>query len=341
MKIIFTGKNFHLGLQDKLEHGPVGAHSESYQPTYLSKELAHLGHEVVMWDCQNVQTELNNIHADALFIRGVDHLRLVINRYGYRKWKKRVFAFLDRGETQAINRTMLKEVADIIGFTCDSATDIWKNQIGTNCFTCGYGFPEQWVVPPPLPSPYRKDKKILVFLGALYDQTYIDTLDNIAKSLPDVELHIIGSRINGKAMSVSLKAPPDPCMKQVFFDADNIILHGPMKYGTFNHFLYYADLGLNFSPYVLTIIHCKVWDYLAMGLPVISMPTKNPENYLIQKTGCGILVNNGDDYIQAIKKGLETEFDRGKAASWMRENKSYKVVALRWHEQISKLGDTI
>jgi len=335
MKIIFSGKNLEIGNQNVSEIG--GSHSETYQPTYFAKEFGKLGYKTAFWDIGGYIEDVNDIEGDALFIRGTEQLRMFVDRYGYEKKKKYMFCHLDRGDTKIVNCKKIAELFDLVSFTCNSATDFWKKHYGNNCFTAGYGFPEDWEFPPTAKSPYRKDKKILLYLGAMYDVKYTKFIDDVAKALPDVEVHIIGSRLQTDKLTISLKAIPQKITGKLIFEADNIVLHGPMKYGTFNNYIYYADLGLNYSPCVLMVVHCKVWDYLAMGLPTVSIPKNNPENFLIEKTGCGFCVSDFDEYIKAINTGLNLEFDREEAARWMRENEGYGSVVKRWDNEIKKL----
>jgi len=336
MKIIFSGKNLKIDNQNKPEI-EISSHSETYQPTYFAREFEKLGYKTAFWDIGGYIENVNDIEGDALFIRGAEQLRMFVDRYGYVKMAKYMFCHLDRGDTKVVNCKKVAELFDLVSFTCDCATDIWKKHYSDNGFTAGYGFPEDWEFPLTAESPYKKDKKILLYVGAMYDKRYTEFIDNVAKALPDVEIHIIGSLLQTDKLYMKLKTTPQENVAGLIFNAKNIILHGPMKYGTFNNYIYHADLGLNYSPYVLMVVHCKVWDYLAMGLPTISIPKNNPENFLIEKTGGGFCVSDFDEYIKAIKTGLNLKFDRASIAMWMRANEGYGSVVKRWDKEIKKL----
>lgn len=336
MKILFHGLKRHLHSDEKVIRGRDGCHSAAPQSMHIANKLAELGHEVQIVSFADYKIDIRKIEADAIFIDDIPQYSFLTAHYGFNKLKKYEFYLSHRGYTHAINMEWVSARADVIGFTCDTAMKKWKDRMGGNCFTCSYGFPNEWRYPPPQPNPYPEGKKILLLPGIIYSPWYIELLKRIAEELPEVEIHLIGSAISAPEFFIKLYDTPSPEIKRYIFPQENIFLHGPMMHGTFTHFIYHADLGLNFTKNVGDTINCKVWDYLAMGLPVISMPPGAVEEYLLKKTGCGIITDE-ERYIESVKKGLDTKFDRDNARAWMVENESYLAVAKRWDKKIREL----
>ena len=337
MKIIFHGLLRQLHTDEGKEViGRDGCHSVAPQSMHLSNNLAKLGHETQIVDFAHSEEDIRDIKADAILIDDIPQHLLLTRRYGFEKLKKYEFYLSHRGITEAINMRWVTEQSDIIGFTCEIARELWKNLNGGNCFTASYGFPAEWRYPPIQPNPYKAGKKILLFAGIVYSPWNLEILNRVSKAFPDVEIHIIGSAVEHKDCFFKITGEPPAALKQFIYPQKNIIWHGPMAHGTFTHYLYYADLGLNFMKKVVTVVNCKVWDYLGMGLPTISMPQGQPIDYLIEEAKCGIITDESG-YIEAIEKGLNTKFDREGAREWMVENESYYALAKRWDKKIKEL----
>jgi len=303
-------------------------HSVQVTSNYLAKEFEKQGHEIIFWD-RSGSIPLIDIKADAVFLREIDKVILMINRYGYVKWQPKVFAFLDRGETDAINVGLADKIIDVAGFTHPLATKLWQARTKGTSFTCGYGFAEDL---PLGDNPYNEEKNI-VYLGAMYHWKYYEQLRAVAEHFKDATLHIIGGTLRVKKYNLILHEKPEPDIAKGLFPSGNVILHGGMQYGTFNNYLYYADVGLSYSHTTLNVLHCKVWDYLSNGLPTIVTPADSPEGELVKRTGCGYCVNHGD-YIKAIDKALNTRFDRQGSIDYMIANEGFKSVAKRWEKYL-------
>jgi hypothetical protein len=163
---------------------------------------------------------------------------------------------------------------------------------------CGFGVATYWQYPPPQPSPYEPGTTNLIWAGRL-DTTHeggrLYIFRKIFERDPSIKIHIISqSEIQG-ALDQD-KLPP------------NCIFHGPMQSGTFNHFIYYADLALDVGMRRMRWLNCKNYSYLGMGCPVVTNPVPGTE--IIEETGQGILVDtfDRDDHVDAVFEALQREW---------------------------------
>ena len=162
-----------------------------------------------------------------------------------------------------------------------------------NIDLCPWGVPTYWQYPPPQPNPYEPGTRNLVFVGRLEvrcERRRLDLFEMIRQRDPKIKIHVI---------SFSVMRPDEV--------PANVVLHGGMQSGTFNHLLYYADLALDtgVSPNQ-RCLNCKNYAYLGMGLPVVTHPVPGTE--LIQSLNHGILVHNFHDnkaYVDAVFAALE------------------------------------
>jgi hypothetical protein len=341
MRILFWGNEDILASDEKTIYGRNGAHCEAQQTLYLAKAFQSIGYNIVISNPVRRIEQLKELNVDTVFLNNYNNLQYMCAMFGTKKVVDKTFALMHRGDCDAINRQWLKEYTDLVGFTCKEATDIWREQIGGPCFTQGFGFPDSWNTPPTQQNPYKPNSKNIVHLGTVSCEDSYKLIRRLAKESPSVYFHIISSFIVTGANEIYLQGIPEPELKHFLFPEENIILHGPIRYGTYTHYLYYADLGLSFSFDKQTAVRAKMWDYLAMGLPVISALENSPEGFLIRDTECGLFANDHNEYADAVKKGLETTFPRDKAIKYMRENESYIQVAKRWDTEIKKLWPSI
>lgn len=130
-----------------------------------------------------------------------------------------------------------------------------KEQI---CHVLPWAVAGDWSWPPAEPSPYPDGKRIVLWAGRIYPRA-MPLLQYLEAHLPalNAELHVL------RAPSMGPVEIPDDTIPGTF--------HGSMKHGTFNHFLYYANCGLDVGTWKheTPVVHCKVFDYLYAGLPVV------------------------------------------------------------------------
>ncbi|MEI6171716.1 MAG: hypothetical protein WCQ45_04465, partial [bacterium] len=148
----------------------------------------------------------------------------------------------------------------------------------------------------------------------------------------------------------------------------NVHFLGCLPHGTFQHYLYYADVALDSGTaenvwkkpegtdllaeafvhsYRRTANNCKLWDYLAAGVPVVIDGAAGGDE-LIKQTGLGTIVPVGYEkaYVSAVRKYLEESSSikmrllRDKAIAWMRENHTWSATVARWVENFRKVVET-
>jgi len=167
--------------------------------------------------------------------------------------------------------------------------------------TCPYGVAEWWEYPPPQANPYEPGTTNLVFAGRLeqgnkLDRGRLPIFREIYRRDPSIKLHIITQSVkHGKLNPAHL--PP------------NCVCHGEMQSGTFNHFLYYADLGLDTTTARnATWLNCKHYAYIGMGLPVVAHQTPGTEP--AEELRCGIILKEHDipTFVDAVFAALDVEW---------------------------------
>lgn len=114
-----------------------------------------------------------------------------------------------------------------------------------------------------MPPEYEHIKKpIALYVGAMAEWFDFDLINHAAKKLPDVSFVFIGG---------------DALAKQRLERLDNIHLLGTRKYADLAPYMYNADVGLipfdleNHTDLVNSINPLKLYEYMACGLPVVSV----------------------------------------------------------------------
>jgi hypothetical protein len=189
----------------------------------------------------------------------------------------------------------------------------------------------------------RKDNKtILIFMGRIKTESGKISLmmrDIMKKLGNDYELHIFPGRFFlpgdvSKQYSPKFNTNIEILRNEVFPDSENIFVHKPYNDKDKDIYLHYADIGIDFSAYrpkneITPMGHCKLLEYCYYGLKVVA--DKNIINsYLVEKGKNGILlegVPNVDDYVDAIKKLKDMDYDRKYAQQQTIEDSNWDKIA--------------
>lgn len=121
---------------------------------------------------------------------------------------------------------------------------------------------------------------------------------------------------------------------KIFSESKNVFIHSPFNHSDIAKYLWYADIGLDFSssrPYNIksTAGNAKLLEYCMLGLPVISESNVN-NSWLVTNANNGILINNigsSDDYVNCIKEIEKISIDRKKASKITIENENWDIRA--------------
>jgi len=129
---------------------------------------------------------------------------------------------------------------------------------------------------------------IIGFFGLLYEKINFNLLVKVARSYPDTSLVLIGKQ--GIDLSY-LK------------DEKNIVLIGQVPFGDLPKYAVHFDVGL--MPYVLDdeirkSAPLKLKEYLALGLPVVSVEVKDVHKY----GNLVYIARNSDDFIKKVGLAL-------------------------------------
>lgn len=178
---------------------------------------------------------------------------------------------------------------------------------------CQWGTPTYWEYPPSQPDPYDHSVRNIIWAGRLdaREAGRLRVMEEIYRRDPTVKIHIITQSIK-KGILCAEQLPP------------NCIIHGVMTSGTFNHFVYYADLAIDMGIPRMRWLNCKNYDYLGMGCPVVANRVPGAEP--IEETGHGIVLDTFDEsaYVDAVFRGLNTDWgSRDKVIKYMQENNGW------------------
>lgn len=170
-----------------------------------------------------------------------------------------------------------------------------------------------------------KLRKILIYTGRLkIDGGKIMYMlrDIMQKLGDDYELHIFPGSFVIPDMDIPRLSAKNTQHLQlmrdhVFPDSTNIYIHFPYQHDDRFKYLYYADIGIDFSqsrPANVTSPqgNAKLLEYCSAGLPTVTERNVN-NSHVLSDAKNGILlpgVATVDEYVDAIKKLAETNVDR-------------------------------
>ncbi len=213
------------------------------------------------------------------------------------------------GENGGFNERFLEHINVMLGLSEQICDALWKRTQHPCIDVCPWGVATYWKYPPPQPSLYVPGTRNIVYAARLCPVTMpqrFEIFREIVRRDPSVRIHVITpSEIGPEHLP------------------EGVVFHGAMQSGTFNHFLYYADLALDMAqqPSGQISINCKVWSYLGMGAPVVAQPVHGSE--LVIETGHGIVTRSFEtgEYVDAVFSALSQEWgSRDEVIRYMQKN---------------------
>lgn len=266
--------------------------------------------------------------AEALFVCEFNFLDRVL-KSGFWNPDKPLVAWLHSPHPGTYSRRELASRCAGICFTRSEALKAFNASVGEGgClrWVAPWAFPEWWPETPERNNPYDPNKLSLIFAGRSTPKGKVPALIESVSALGrNVEIHMfsnIGKHVakNSEAAKVVAK----------YYKTPNVVFHGSWNHGTFLNYLFYADLALDTGGGVpeKTANNCKIWDYLAMGTPIISDCVAGGTE-LIDHTGCGIVGVPGS-ILDCISHSTGVLFPRKETMAYMREHHTWEAVVSRW-----------
>jgi hypothetical protein len=131
---------------------------------------------------------------------------------------------------------------------------------------------------------------------------------------------------------------------KIFPESKNVFIHCPFNHSDIYRYLWYADIGIDFSssrPFNIqsTAGNAKLLEYCMLGLPVVSESNVN-NSWLVTNANNGILLNNignVDDYVNSIKQLDQIIINREKASKITIQNENWDIRAKNMINDLQKM----
>lgn len=313
----------------RLERGQDGAHGGCSMGHEFVAELCRQGHQAELWNFwdETEDHEPTDEAYDAVFF---------FDNNMYELWKKVVpcwnwaeklsicwmhLVHLEAGQSREIasnckllgvtNGRLQDELTELLGVPDRAFVLPWATT--TRSF------------PPPQKSPYGS-KPVILWCGRIGGRAA-----NLLKCLGELiggtmEIHIISATVNEAGDSWPYGDLPK-----------GSVWHGPMKHGTFDHYLYYADVAIDQSlGSDQRVINCKQYDYLSAGLPIVCEQVPGCELMRLNKHGVIVPFQtlNASSYEAAIKFCLRQQWNRDAMRQFMQTHHTWTNRASLVHQHI-------
>ncbi len=224
------------------------------------------------------------------------------------------FKFLKRKHEEIINKSdMIVTTSELLKKEIKSINPNKKTIIISNGVDIDYFKQNEDLIR------FNKNKKIIGFLGAIYEWIDLEMIFKIAKKIPDKDFWLIGPI--SKENKILLNKKPK-----------NVTFYGKVAYKEVSSFINAFDVAL--IPFKSGIIAdstdpVKLYEYFALGKPVVSSRLKEMEKY--NDSGLLKIADNEDEYVNAIEFFIESneifkQNERIKIAeanSWKNKVKSF------------------
>jgi hypothetical protein len=196
-------------------------------------------------------------------------------------------------------------------------------------YSLPWAAPGYWQLPPALPNPFEPGRRTAIWAGRLHPAN-VAPLVALSEELPELELHIFSNALE-KAHLTREQLPQGP----------HVHFHGSAKHGTFQHYLWYADVALDAMIHPnQQLVNSKQADYLLAGAPLVAEGPVPGDQYL-RATGHGVIVpysrTDFQPYVEAVRSVLNrTDWNRAATSGYMQACHTWRHRAYTVHQQIQQ-----
>ena len=175
----------------------------------------------------------------------------------------------------------------------------------------------------PIPAEARDWKRpVLGYTGTVHpDRVDVFLVEAIAKRLPDCTLAFVGPQMLPPKDSDRLKALP------------NVVLVGPRPYERMPEYMRVFDICITphlVTPFTESLNPIKLWDYLAVGKPIISTPVAGFRDY----PEFVYLARNAEEFAQAVRESLQEN-------TVLPERRRAEAAKHSWDRRVEAVEDVI
>lgn len=195
-----------------------------------------------------------------------------------------------------LEKILLKN-ADCIVSTAQQIADRWKNYLKPQCIIRNATDFEHFSRKPDSCYKSTINHPIIGYHGAIEHWFDVELVENIAAAMTDCLIVLVGGIGN-------------PDVKKCFIRHHNIILIGEVDYKKLPFYIYAFDIGILpflIQPLTLSTNPVKIYEYLATGIPVISVPLPEMQHF----DGL-VSIADRDNFVPAIRRVLANPGDPAK-----------------------------
>lgn len=164
----------------------------------------------------------------------------------------------------------------------------------------------------------KPDEKIIIWPGILHSTVDVKFLAETGNRLKDSYLLIVGTGDKFKELENAVKS-------------NRVILTGMIAKDEMPCYYAAADAGILTFPktdYHMCKCPIKLFEYMAMELPVFTTPVGEPK-YMVEKVKCGFICENSQDFVEKTENTPKSELVKlgKKGRKYLEENQNWGVLS--------------
>lgn len=331
MRICYCGPRARQAPGRDLELTEDGAHGCNAIGHDLCHAWNELGYEASIWNYWKAGDDGTPTHEmyDAVFLYDHSMAPLWAEQVPDWEWDRKLTIYYSHLPPARDRWSRRCHLVGYIHAGMAAAAEQFRGEFRSDVqiFALPWAAPGNWELPPPNPDPYTHERKVAVWAGRL-SPVNVGPLVALAEAMPELELHIFSNTLDKQHLTRE-QLPTGP----------HVHFHGSAKHGTFQNYLWYADVSLDamIDPRQ-TLVNSKQPDYLLAGVPMVAEGPVPGDEYL-RATGLGIIVpysrTNYAPYIAAVRNVLaRNDWPRRAASAYMQGCHTWRHRGYAVHQQI-------